>query len=386
MYSTSLNLGHVTLTEKFVKFNQIEEMRNHIREAIIESGLIDEVKRFGYEIAVGSSGTVKAIEKAIGSSLGFYNVGREWKIGKGELGILVKRIEENFMELGFEGVRGLGFKKRRAEFIVAGAVLLMEIFEILGIDNMEVSGYALGEGVIAEMVMDEENSSDLDSNLDLRASPTHKVGNALNANMRWISVVRLAVRFDGENRMKSAVQCLGIAKEIFNGISKYETLDSKDFDYIEAAILLHNIGHVVEKKGYHKISYKIIMNGGHLHGYCCEEIKLIALLVKFQRKRFPKHDHGSLKELSVEMGTKFQVFCSIVRLSLGLHHKPVLAPGGLEIVHVSEGYKFILKGLGEQSTDSFGVQKNLTIIDERLRLEFKHFEEVLRTKIFITII
>ena len=33
---------------------------------------------------------------------------------------------------------------------MAGAVLLEEIFEVIGIEEMEVCGYALGEGVIAE--------------------------------------------------------------------------------------------------------------------------------------------------------------------------------------------------------------------------------------------
>lgn len=35
-------------------------------------------------------------------------------------------------------------------------------------------------------------------------------------------------------------------------------LEEKDFEYLEAAILLHNIGRVTGKKGYHKFSYQII--------------------------------------------------------------------------------------------------------------------------------
>lgn len=35
-------------------------------------------------------------------------------------------------------------------------------------------------------------------------------------------------------------------------------LDEEAFEYIEAAILLHNVGRVIGKKGYHKCSYHII--------------------------------------------------------------------------------------------------------------------------------
>lgn len=136
------------------------------------------------------------MEKAISGS----DFGRKWKFDKAELRSLVDKVVSNVEVLGLEGVRRLGFSRRRSEFTVAGAILLLEIFEALEIQEIEVSGYALGEGVIAEM-MTVENGNDIE--YDIRASA------------RWQSVVRLAVRFDCENRMKSAVQCVGIAKVLF---------------------------------------------------------------------------------------------------------------------------------------------------------------------------
>lgn len=82
----------------------------------------------------------------------------------------------------------------RSEFIVAGAVLLDEIFELLGIEEMEVSGYGLGEGVVADSLAKVFDGYDL------------------NANARWRSVVRLAMRFNNKKRVKAGAQCASIAK------------------------------------------------------------------------------------------------------------------------------------------------------------------------------
>ncbi|EXC13327.1 hypothetical protein L484_012755 [Morus notabilis] len=74
--------------------------------------------------------------------------------------------------------------------------------------------------------------------------------------------------------------------------------------------MLHNIGHFTGKKGYHKQSYRIIMNGDHLHGYSAEEIKLIALLARHHRKKLPKLDHSSFKEIPKEVNILLQSFCT----------------------------------------------------------------------------
>lgn len=188
----------MTLTQQFVNTNEIENLREYIRNVIRESELIESVKNYGFDIAIGSSGTVKAIEKAVfyryGCNLGntfggFDGSRREWRFSKEEL----RGVVESLLS-GEEEVMKDVFFKRRSQFIVAGAVLLEEIFGLLGIEEMEVSGYALGEGVIAEKLAELFEGYDL------------------NANARWRSVTQLATRFNNNKRMKAAALCAGIAK------------------------------------------------------------------------------------------------------------------------------------------------------------------------------
>lgn len=196
----SLKLGHVGLTQKSLSSGNVLHMRKFVKLVIRESGLIEKVKDCGFEVVVGTSGTIRAIEKAVVYGYGqdlvdsnevlFRNCNRDWKFSRGEFRSVVDRLCNEGVE---ERMRRDEFFKRRSEFIVAGAVLLEEIFEALGIEEMEVSGYALGEGVIAETLA--------------------KVfdGYGLNPSTRWLSVVRLATRYSGKKGIKSAAKCASIA-------------------------------------------------------------------------------------------------------------------------------------------------------------------------------
>uniref|UniRef100_A0A1J3IRF8 Exopolyphosphatase n=1 Tax=Noccaea caerulescens TaxID=107243 RepID=A0A1J3IRF8_NOCCA len=334
--AVSLKLGHVNLTQMFMKNGiGLTEMRDFIRHAIDESRLADKLKESdGFEVVVGSSGTIRAIENALfsgyGTDLYQFNLEgykRDWRFGRRELSSVVEKLCSEGDE---EQIRREGFFKRRSEFIVAGAVLLEEIFKALGIEEMEVSEYALAEGVIADSLAKAFHGS-----------------YDLNANARWRSVMRLATRLNGKKRMNHAVHCANIAKAIFVGLRKCNDfsviLDEKDLEYLEAACFLHNIGIITGKKGYHKQSYHIIKNGDHLHSYTAEEVELIAMLTRYQRKKFPKLDRPPVKNFTVETRRKFIIMCLIIRLSVILQRSENLDLQEVEFLEPSESFKLVLK-------------------------------------------
>ncbi|XP_062081874.1 uncharacterized protein LOC133788414 [Humulus lupulus] len=152
IFAASLNLGHVTLTQKFgERVEKVSKMREYIRLVIGKSGFVENIKRGGFEVAVGSSGTTQAVEKAV--FYGYTNGSqvldhaavvngegkRDWRLNMEDLRSVVKRLCGGGGEE--ENARREKLFKRRSEFIVAGAVLLKEIFEALGIKKMNVPCY-----------------------------------------------------------------------------------------------------------------------------------------------------------------------------------------------------------------------------------------------------
>ncbi|KAI3752578.1 hypothetical protein L2E82_24612 [Cichorium intybus] len=366
-FGISLKLGHVTLTQRFVRNNATDAMREHIRAVVKESGLIENVLQQKIDIAVGSSGSIRMIEKAIflGYSSDLVNeIGllegyrRDWKFTREELkGLVDKLCEEESEVEGGKVYNRKGFFKTRSAFIVAAVILLEEIFGLLEIKEMEVSGYALGEGAIAEKLAEIFEGFDL------------------NANARWRSVLRLASRFNNKKRMTSAASCASIAQGIFTGLRKQVVLlDDKDLEYLEAACLLHNIGLITGKKGYHKRSYHIIMNGEHLHGYNTEEVKIIALLARHHRKKFLQADNNCLGEFTIEMKQKLRVLCTIIRLSAVLKQYQSLSFQDIELSHSHEGFKLVVNaGQSIQPAD----------INVELKKELEYFEKVVEQNLSV---
>ncbi|CAH8357851.1 unnamed protein product [Eruca vesicaria subsp. sativa] len=371
MIAVSLRLGHVNLTKMGVG---IVEMREYIRRVIDESCLRERLR--GFEVVVGCSGTIRGIEKAVFSGYGSdlcnhleeEGYKRDWRFGRGELSSVVEKLCGEGDE---EVVRREGFFGRRAEFIVAGAVLLEEVFEALGIEEMEVSEYALGEGVIAD-----------------------SLGKAFggvcdfNGNARWRSVMRLATRLNGKKRMNHAIHCANIAKEIFVGLRKCNDfnviLDDKDLEYLEAACFLHNIGIITGKKGYHKQSYQIIKNGDHLYSYTVEEVELIALLTRYQRKKFPKLDRAPFKNFAEKAKRKFIIMCLIIRLSVLLQRSENMDLQEFEFLESTNSFKLVVK---QQSQEPLVIssQDQAEGKSDALQLEqeVEHFKRLFKKEMVV---
>ncbi|KAL3627993.1 hypothetical protein CASFOL_028095 [Castilleja foliolosa] len=365
LFSISLRLGHVILTQQF---SDIAKMRDHIFKELETSGLIEKIKEFKIDIVIGSSGTIKAIEKAVCKGYAHNvveNIGvfdeflkRNWRFTRDELRCLLERLcdEESEME---EKVKRVDFFKRRAPFILAGSVLLDEILDRLAIEVIEVSGYALGEGMIVEML------GCLFEGFDL------------NANARWRSIFSLASRFNNKKRMKAATTCLTFAREIFEGLRKSNevlgVLNDRDLEYLDAANLLHNIGIYTGKKGYHKQSYFLIMNGDHLHGYTKEEIELIAMLVRYHRKKFPKRD--VLRRSGEEVKQKFRILCTILRVACALQQCLPVNFQFMELSHNPEGSNLVL------CVDE-PLAEDLNVLMEK---ELEHFRMVFKQDLHILV-
>lgn len=200
LYCASLKLGHVTLTQEFVEHGEFLKLREHIISVVEKSGLVDKVKHFGFEVAVGSSGTIRELEKAefcgyardsLDDMTPSGELKRPWRLSRKGLTGIVDRLccgDEKWREK-----RDRCFGKR-SEFILAGAILLREIFDLLGIEEMDVSKYALGGAAIADTL----------SKMYSDYVP--------NVNVRWRSVIHLAMRLNSKKQMRAAAQCACFAR------------------------------------------------------------------------------------------------------------------------------------------------------------------------------
>jgi exopolyphosphatase/pppGpp-phosphohydrolase len=95
-----------------------------------------------------------------------------------------------------------GLPERRADVIVAGAILLEEIFLAMGIQKMKVSPFALREGVIVDTLA--------------QSVVNYRPG----VNIRHTSVINLAKKFNTDQRMRSAQHSAQLAKVLTYMVTK----------------------------------------------------------------------------------------------------------------------------------------------------------------------
>jgi exopolyphosphatase/guanosine-5'-triphosphate,3'-diphosphate pyrophosphatase len=296
----SLKLGAIRLTDRFfadgtVRSSQVRECRDYVRAYL--APIAREVNESGFEIAVGSSGTINAI-----ASIAAARRGREpsratnnRSFTRGELAEIVDALVTRHADLE----RMPGLDPRRSDIIVAGALLLEQIFEELSIDEMIASEYALREGVL----------------LDLAHGDDPRAFHHLS-DIRREGVQRVVDLFE---RDRAHVEhSTDLALRLFDETQPVHGLATEDRDHLEAAGLMHNVGLFISHSAHHKHSYYVIRNNDHLMGFTDHEIELMALVARYHRKGAPSTKHQEYAQLDTTDQYCVRVLAGLLRVGIAL--------------------------------------------------------------------
>jgi exopolyphosphatase/guanosine-5'-triphosphate,3'-diphosphate pyrophosphatase len=302
----SFKLGAVRLTDRFFRSPDAEHTkpssgsvaacRSFVRStlAVFER----EVAQRGFEVAVGSSGTIEAVARLAdaldgGGELGTYNC---YVLTRGQLRRVVDAL---IAAKGIAARRKLpGAEPDRADIIVAGALVLEGVFDTFGIDSMMFSEYALREGVLLDTVQ-------------------RMFGGTLH-HLREVS--RRSVRHLAElcdDDPDHSAHVADLALQLFDQTRDLHGLDDAAREYLEAGALLANVGLFVSHSKHHLHSYYVIRNTEHLTGFTDTEIEIIALLARYHRKSAPKPSHVEFMRLERDDRELVRALAGMLRVAFG---------------------------------------------------------------------
>jgi exopolyphosphatase/guanosine-5'-triphosphate,3'-diphosphate pyrophosphatase len=298
----SLKLGAIRLTERFgldgaVRRKTMEECRQFVRSYLTQVTRM--VRPLGFEIAIGSSGTIVNIAEMV-------------RAARGEAPMLQVSgavIDDRGLRDVVEALRAAGsvearldipgLDAKRADIVLGGAVILEQAFAELGIDEMTVSDYALREGVLLDVLRRRDQTS---------------LGHL--RDLRYESVTHLAAIAPGER--EHAQHATELALELFEQSTELHELDWSYEELLEAAGLLANVGLFVSHDRHHLHSYYVIRNTDVLTGFTDDEIELIAQIARYHRKSAPKPSHAEFAALSPPMQQAVRVLAGILRIGVAL--------------------------------------------------------------------
>ena len=316
-FSTSLKLGAVRLTKRYLKCDPVRDAEiMELKEYIVTrlEPVLWEVKRLGFDTAVASSGTAKAVKVVARGLAGEKDEGFDIhgkKLTCDEIDAVVAKLLE---KPGLKERREIPYlDPKRAEILLAGALVLQSLTQMAGVKEWVLSAHGLREG----MVQDVLNRERLWLNGSL-------------SDVRWRSVKDLAQRMRVDTASSWHVTSLAIS--IFVQLQKRHRLGSEWREYLRAACYLYECGRSISYTSYHRHSSYVIRHSDVL-GFTQDELNIISNIVRYHRKRGPRLDDECFGALTAcdQKGVTF--CCAVLRLATCLD---MGRQGKIQEVHLTE--------------------------------------------------
>jgi exopolyphosphatase/guanosine-5'-triphosphate,3'-diphosphate pyrophosphatase len=248
----SLNMGCVTYLERYFSDGELSE--DNFNQAIDSASqqvftISNDFLATGWQIAVGASGTVQAIQEILVAQ------------GKDEVITLSKleNIMQQAMACGpLMQLNIIGLAQERKQVFASGLAILIALFRVLNIDGMTLSGGALREGVLYSMLPQLQDS-------DVRN--------------RTVSSLMVRYFIDQRHAQRVADMAVELASQLQNrwDVDKFEGLSM-----LSSGALLHELGLLIEYKNHHHHGAYII-NHSDLPGFTRAQQQLIMALVHNHR-------------------------------------------------------------------------------------------------------
>lgn len=301
LLARSFKIGAVRLTDRFFGSATLHPSAVPSCRAFVKSTLMilqSEVQALGFDLAVCSSGTAETVARIIQKKSGQpepTSMNRFQFTGQDVADVVTDLAQCSTVD---ERQEKFGIDRKRAEIILAGAIILEAIADTYGISTFMFSDYALREGVLIDTLQRQG------------AGPENTSG---DASMR--SVRLLAERCD--DRPEHSENVARIAVSLFDALKSHLDVDPDDRRLLEYAALLANVGVVISHSKHHLHSYYVIRNS-ELVGLADRDIEIIAQVARYHRKGLPKDDHPEFARLGDADKHRVEVLAGILRVAVGL--------------------------------------------------------------------
>ncbi|MCK6461261.1 MAG: exopolyphosphatase [Planctomycetes bacterium] len=310
----SLEMGCVVFTRRFFAGGAIR--RRRYEEAVLAARLevrsaATRFKELGWQGAVGSSGTIAAVEQAL----------RE--CGWSEGGITLRgigRLADRIVDAGHVDRIDLpALKEERRAVLPGGLAILQAVFEGFGLDRMETSYGALREGVLFDLL-----------------------GRLQHEDARDRTIRAFEERYHADRAQAERVERTALAfLEQVAGPWKLDREEGARF--LSWAARLHEIGLVLSFEGHHRHGAYIVRNAD-MPGFSKDDQELLATLIGAHRRKLRRADFrhlpGRVRDAAVHLAV-------LLRLAVRFHRSRAATPlpdvklmahkGGL-VVELPEGW------------------------------------------------
>lgn len=298
--AVSVPLGAVRLTDEFLghdppRKGELKRLRGFVAR---------EVNRISARIAaarvksvIATSGTAAALA-AVAMHLRSGDQRRRPLVSRTEMTRIAKRLAR-LPVAERRKIEGIG--PRRAEIVVAGAMVYHELLDRLHLNGFRYSPLGLRDGVLAQMAADYDRST--------------RSGRQIESE-RWESILNAVDHYHVDRT--HALDVRDSAMLLFSGLRSLHQLPPEYREWLSAAAMLYEVGDYVNRNGHHRHTQYIISNSEIL-GYTPQQRRLIAAIARYLGKSRPTVEDGPIKIVDPADREHVQKAILLLRLARALN-------------------------------------------------------------------
>jgi exopolyphosphatase/guanosine-5'-triphosphate,3'-diphosphate pyrophosphatase len=339
----SFKIGVIRLTERFVKGDPLDEdderkLTRHILGEIDRH--CEQITSIGFDRVIGTSGTILSLGAVAATALRGSPPPelRNLRVPAKQL----RRVRKEIVALDIEQRLTIpGLDPRRADLVVAGAVLLDTILTRLGASEITLCDLALREGLVLDYIRrNRRQIAHVDSIPDVRRRSTLELAERCN--------------YYAEH----AQQVVRLALAIFDQTRAIHGLTDKEREWLEYAALLHDVGTQISFARHHRHSYYLIKNGD-LRGFHPDEVEVMALVARYHRRGTPKRSHDEYAQLSAPLRRTVRMLAAILRVAESLDRSHSQSISSLELQDHGEVLQMLIHTSGDAELELWATNRHL---------------------------
>ncbi len=299
--AVSLPLGAVRLTDEFLghdpaRKGELKRLRGFVAREV--GRIASRIAAAKVQNVIATSGTAAALAAvAVNLRRGAENQRRPI-VTKAEMTRIAKRLAR-LPVAERRKIEGIG--PRRAEIVVAGAMVYHELMDRCQLKGFRYSPLGLRDGILAQMAAEYDRST--------------RSGKQIESE-RWESITKAVAHYHIDR--KHALDVRDSAMLLFTTLRTVHRLPPEYREWLSAAAMLYEVGDYVNRTGRHRHTHYILSNSEIL-GYTPQQRRIIAAVARYLGKTRPATDDGPIKLLDATERTNVQKAIVLLRLARALN-------------------------------------------------------------------
>ena len=346
----SFPVGAIRLTDKFVASDPLskgDERRlvKHVRSQF--GAFAQQLKAAGFNRVIATSGTSLSLGEIVMSGRRLFDgdtIHHTRVPAKG-----LHRARKQVVALDMQHrLRLPGLDSRRADLVVAGAVLLDTVVRLLGAKEITLCDLALREGLVLDYIdRNRKTIASIERYPDIRRRSVVELGE----RCRWYP--------------EHSEHVARLALSLFDQTRGLHQLGDRAREWLEYAALLHDVGGHISYVNHHKHSYYLIRNGG-LRGFEPEEVEAIALMARSHRRGRPRKSSRSNSSLPPAPRRAVRVGAALLRLAESLDRSHGQVVDQVELQPAGDRYRLVLRAHGPAELERWASARHAAPLEKIL--------------------